>query len=69
MVQETRQIIEHIETERAKLGESLEEFESRIKEVTSPKAWFDRKPGWIVGAAAAMGFIFALLVTPSRRRS
>jgi len=66
MVQETRQIIEHIETERTKLGENLAEFESRIKEVTSPKAWFDRGPGWIVGAAAATGFLLALLITPSR---
>jgi hypothetical protein len=67
MVQETSKIVDHIETERARLAENLEEFESRIKEATSPRAWFDRKPGWIVGAVAATGFVLALLITPSRR--
>jgi hypothetical protein len=69
MVQETRRIVEHIETERAKLGESLEEFESRIREVTSPKVWFDRKVGTVLGAAAAGGFLLALLLPKKTGRS
>ena len=66
MVQETSALVDHIETERAKLGENLQEFESRIREAASPKAWFGRNSGWIVGAAAATGFLCALLFTPSR---
>jgi hypothetical protein len=69
MVQETRRITEHIETERAKLGENLDEFETRIrnaqtriKEAASPKVWFDRKPAAVLGAAAATGLLFALLL-------
>lgn len=69
MVQETRRIVEHIETERAKLGENLEEFELRIRKATSPKVWFERKPGAILGAAAAGGFLLALLLPKKTARS
>lgn len=63
MVQETRRIMEHIETEREQLGENLEEIESRFKDATDPKAWFQRNPGVILGAAAASGFVLGLLMT------
>ena len=63
MVQETRRIIEHIETEREQLGENLEEIESRIKDAADPRAWYERNPGLILGAAAAGGLVLGLLVT------
>jgi hypothetical protein len=63
MVQETRRIIEHIETEREQLGENLEEIESRIKDAADPRAWYDRNPGLILGAAAAGGLVIGLLCT------
>jgi hypothetical protein len=63
MVQETSRIVEHIETEREKLGENLEEIESRIKSATDPRAWYSRNPGLVLGAAAASGLVLGLLYT------
>jgi len=63
MVQETRRIMEHIETEREQLGDNLDEIESRIKDATDPRAWFERNPLLILGAAAAGGLVLGLLCT------
>jgi hypothetical protein len=63
MVQETRRIMEHIESEREQLGENLDEIESRIKDATDPKAWFNRNPGMILGAAAVSGVVLGFLIT------
>lgn len=63
MVQETRRIMEHIENEREQLGENLEEIESRFKDATDPKAWFNKNPAMILGAAAAGGLLLGLLMT------
>jgi hypothetical protein len=63
MVQETSRIIEHIETEREQLGENLEEIESRFKSATDPRAWYERNPGLVLGAAAASGLVLGFLCT------
>jgi len=63
MVQETSRIMEHIEIEREQLGENLEEMESRLKDATDPRAWFQKNPGLILGAAAAGGLVLGLLCT------
>jgi len=55
--------MEHIETEREQLGENLEEIESRIKDAADPRAWYERNPGLILGAAAAGGVVLGLLIT------
>jgi hypothetical protein len=68
MVQETRKLAEHIEMEREKLGENLEEFESRIKGATSPKNWFDSNPALFLGAAAAGGVLLGYLATSSKNK-
>jgi len=61
MVQETRRIMEHIENERERLGENLDEIESRFKDATDPRAWFDKNPAMILGAAAAGGILLGYL--------
>jgi len=63
MVQETRRIMEHIETEREQLGENLDEIESRIKDATDPRAWFEQNPLLILGTAVAGGLVLGLLMT------
>lgn len=68
MVQETRKIAEHIEMEREKLGENLEEFESRIKGATNPRNWFDNNPALFLGAAAAGGILLGVLTSSPRNR-
>jgi hypothetical protein len=63
MAQETRRIMDHIESEREQLGENLDEIESRIKDAADPKAWFNKRPAMILGAAAAAGLGLGLLVS------
>jgi hypothetical protein len=58
--------MEHIESEREQLGENLDEIESRIKDATDPRAWFNKNPAIILGAAAAGGLVLGLLITNSR---
>jgi hypothetical protein len=62
MDQETRKIVEKIEAERARFGRNLEELEYRVKQAASPRAWFEEKSGWILGSAAATGFLVALML-------
>jgi len=76
VVQETRRIVEHIETERAKLGHNLDEFETRIRgaqtrlrEAADPRVWFERKTPAVLGVAAATGLLFALLLPKKTPRS
>ena len=60
MDEDTNKIKQHIDTEREELGRSLDEFEYRVKEATDPKAYFDKHPGWFLGAAVAGGFLLSL---------
>ena len=69
MDQETRKLVEKIGAERARFGRNLEELECRVKQATNPRAWFDEKPGWILGTAAATGFLVALMFGNHRRSS
>jgi hypothetical protein len=68
MAEETRQLTEHIEMERDKLGRNFEEVESHIKTATDPKAWFDSNPALYLGAAAAGGVVLGLLLTPPKNK-
>jgi len=55
----TNRIIDHLETEREALGRNLDEMESRVKDMTDPKVFFDKHTGWILSAAIAGGFILS----------
>ena len=60
MGEETDQIEQHIAEEREKLGRTFDEIEKRIQDATDLKAHFDRNIGWVLGAAAAGGFLLSL---------
>jgi len=60
VAQETDKIKQHIDDEREDLGRKFQEIEYRLKDATDLKAHFDRNTGWILGAAAAGGFILGL---------
>jgi len=55
--------MDHIETERERLGENFQEIETRIKDAADPREWYNRNPGLILGAAAAGGLVLGLLCT------
>lgn len=59
MAQEPIKIKEHIEDERRKLGEDVEEIEHRMKNAMDWRSWYERNPGYILGAAFAGGFLVA----------
>jgi hypothetical protein len=69
MVQETDKIKNHIDTQRGKLGEDLQEIERRVTKAVDWREWFDRNPLGMMGAAAAGGFALSLLIRRSSDRS
>ena len=62
MVQETDKIKNHIDTERGKLEQDLDEIERRVTKAVDWREWFDRHPVSMLGAAAAGGFVLSLLI-------
>jgi ElaB/YqjD/DUF883 family membrane-anchored ribosome-binding protein len=66
MDQETRKLEERIKTERERFGQNVVEFESRIKDAASPRRYYEKNSKWVLGGAAATGFLFALLMGKSR---
>src|SRR6185503_11931548 len=66
--EETNKIKEHIDTERNRLGQNLDEIESRVKNATDLRAQFNKHTGWILGGAVAGGFLLSLAFRkPSNR--
>ncbi len=65
MVQETDKIKDHIETQRGKLEQDLQEIEHRVTEAIDWREWFHRHPVAILGAAAAGGLALSLLLRRS----
>jgi hypothetical protein len=59
MAQEPGKIKEHIDDERRKLEEDFEEIEHRVKNVMDWRTWYERNPGYVLGAAFAGGFLIA----------
>jgi hypothetical protein len=69
MVQETDKIKNHIDTQRGKLEEDLQEIERRVTKAVDWREWFERNPLGMMGAAAAGGFALSLLIRRSSDRS
>ena len=69
MVQETDKIKNHIDTQRGKLQEDLNEIERRVTKAVDWREWFDRNPLGMLGAAAAGGFVLSLLIRRSSEAS
>jgi hypothetical protein len=58
----TNKVERHLETEREELGRNLDEMEARVKDMTDPRIYFDKHTFWILGAAAAAGFLLSVAV-------
>ena len=56
MDQETDRIKQHIDNERDRLGEDLQEIENRMKNATDWKAWFAGHSGFMLGTVVAWWF-------------
>src|SRR5262249_29419257 len=53
VVQETDKIKDHIDTQRGKLEQDLNEIQRRVTKAADWREWFERNPLGIMGAAAA----------------
>jgi len=69
VVQKTDKIKNHIDTQRGKLEEDINEIERRVRKAVDWREWFDRNPLGMLGAAAAGGFVLSLLIRRSSEGS
>jgi hypothetical protein len=65
MAQEPGEIKEHIEAEREKLGEDLNEIEHRMKDAVDWRVWYENHTALLLGAAVAGGVLLSTIVGPS----
>jgi len=56
------QILNHIEAQRDELGRNLNELETRVKETTDWRTYFDRNPMMMLGAALGGGVLLGSIV-------
>lgn len=54
---------------REAMGQALHQMADALKEGTDPRAWVQQYPLISMGAAAALGFLAASAVTPSREET
>lgn len=69
MAQEPNEIREHIDAERSRLGDDLEEIEHRMKDAVDWKAWYRKNTVPMLGAAVAGGFLLSMLIGRSSNGS
>ena len=59
MGEESNQIERRIRTERAQLGQNLNELQAKVQEVTDWRAQFQKRPMLMIGAAVGGGVLLA----------
>src|SRR5687767_5801212 len=62
MAQEPIKIKEHIDAERERLGQDIEEIEHRMKDAFDWRSWYESNTAVMLGAAAAGGFLVSVLL-------
>lgn len=55
MGERTDEIRQHIDTQRERLGENLQDLEHQVKKATDWRTWVERKPLAALGIALAGG--------------
>lgn len=66
MDERTGQIVGTILEERQRLGDNIAELERKVREGTSWRAYFVRKPWTALALALGGGLLLSSLVTPRR---
>ena len=66
---QSQQLIRDIEDKRERLGENLVELETRVRDATNWRTYYNRNPWIMLGAALAGGFLVSSIVTPPSRKN
>jgi ElaB/YqjD/DUF883 family membrane-anchored ribosome-binding protein len=69
MDERTSQIVGEIAEERQRLGDNIAELERKVRDSTSWRLYFERKPWAALGLAVGGGFLLAALLAPILPRS
>lgn len=69
MDERTSQIVEEIVEERQRLGDHIAELERKVRDSTSWRAYFERKPWTALGLAMGGGFLLSALLPSFLPRS
>lgn len=67
MDERTSQIVGEIAEERQRLGDNIAELERKVRDSTSWRLYFERKPWTALGLAVGGGFLLSALFTPRSR--
>jgi len=66
MDERTGQIVGTILEERQRLGDNIAELERKVKDATTWRTYFARKPWTALGLALGGGFLLSALFAPRR---
>jgi ElaB/YqjD/DUF883 family membrane-anchored ribosome-binding protein len=62
MDQRAAEIVKEIEDRRLRLGDSLQELETKVRDVTDWRTYYQRKPWLAIGLALGGGLLLAGLL-------
>lgn len=65
---QSEQIVRTIQDKRDQLSDNLAALETRMREATNWRTYYNRNPWLMLGAAMVGGILAAAVVTPARRR-
>jgi ElaB/YqjD/DUF883 family membrane-anchored ribosome-binding protein len=64
MDERTSQIVEEIVEERQRLGDNIAELERKVRDSTSWRVYFERRPWAALGVALGGGLLLSALLPP-----
>jgi hypothetical protein len=64
--EKSNEIIDDIETSREKLGENLNDLESRMREATNWRTYYERHPYLFIGSAVGGGLLLSGILLGNR---
>jgi hypothetical protein len=64
--EKSSEIIDEIETSRDKLGENLNDLESRMREATNWRTYYERHPYLFIGSAVGGGLLLSGILRGSK---